>query len=103
MAANLKTTLARRRRAQPMQAFDRLPDELRHWLHGAALPWSAASVLRLWQRALAETKGDRRAARARLDRAEARLLARDAARIWGAGHPSAVPGKGVAQGLAESR
>jgi Family of unknown function (DUF6525) len=89
MAGNLTTSLARRRREQPMQAYDRLPHEVRHWLHAAALPWSAASVLRLWRRALAEAKGDAKAARARLDRAEARLLARDAARVWGAGHPAA--------------
>jgi hypothetical protein len=93
MARNLSTSLARRRRAQPMQAYDRLPDELRHWLHRAALPWSAASVLRLWRRALAEAKGDRSLAQARLDRAEARLLARDAARIWGPGHPAAEPAR----------
>ena len=83
------TVSSLRRRRTPMRTFDALPAELRRWLHGAALPWSAASALRLWQRALHETGGDIAAARARLARAEARLLARDAARIWGADHPCA--------------
>lgn len=77
-----------RRRHTPMRAFDALPAELRRWLHGAALPWSAASALRLWQRALHETGGDTAAAYARLARAEARMLARDAARIWEGDHPA---------------
>ncbi|MBK5928417.1 hypothetical protein CCR87_13925 [Rhodobaculum claviforme] len=59
-----------------MRAFDRLPPDLRAWLHGAALPWSPRSALRLWRRALADT-GDPAAARARMDAAEARTLARD--------------------------
>lgn len=87
MRRNLSTRLPRRRRSDArMSAFDRLPPELRRWLHGAALPWSAASALRLWRRALA-VSGDVAAARARLDAAEARCLARDAPQIWGAGHP----------------
>ena len=77
-----------KRRHSPMRAFDRLPPELRAWLHGAALPWSAASALRLWRRALAESGGDPARARQRLDAAEARAIARDAARIWGPGHPA---------------
>ncbi len=85
---NTATSLKRRRHT-PMPAFDRLPAELRAWLHQAALPWSAASALRLWQRALHDHGGDTSAARARLTRAEARLIARDAARIWGPGHPAA--------------
>lgn len=80
-----------RRRASRMDDFDRLPPELRGWLHHAALPWSARSVRRLWQRALRHTQGDRRAALAALSRAEARALARDAGRIWGASHPVAEP------------
>lgn len=83
---NLATGLRRRRSVAPMQAFDRLPAELRAWLHMAALPWSAESALRLWRRALAAT-GDPAGARARLDAAEARAIARDAARVWGAGYP----------------
>lgn len=87
-ARNLNCSLRRRRRGAPMQAFDRLPPDLRHWLHAAALPWSAQSVLTLWQRALRDAGGDTSAARQRLDATEARLIARDAARIWGPGHPA---------------
>ena len=82
---NLSTGL--RRRAGSMRAHDALPPGLRAWLHHAALPWSARSALKLWTRAMAQT-GDARAARDRLDRAEARMLARDAARVWGPGHPA---------------
>lgn len=64
-----------------MAGYDRLPADLRAWLAQAALPWSPASALRLWR------KGDPAAARGRLDAAEARLLARDAPRVWGAGYP----------------
>ncbi len=86
MPANLTTSLRRRRTVAPMQAFDRAPPELRAWLREAALPWSTQSALRLWRRALADG-ADPRAARARLDAAEARLLGRDVARVWGLGHP----------------
>jgi len=89
--ANLVTRL-RRRRAGGMAAFDRLPAELRAWLHGAALPWSVATARRQWARALTAARGDRAAARAMLDRIEARLLARDAARVWGRDHPAARGG-----------
>ncbi|MBZ8117061.1 hypothetical protein KUD11_00200 [Roseovarius sp. LXJ103] len=45
------TTLKRRRRARdPMRAYDGLPKPLRHWLADAALPWSPASCLRIWNR-----------------------------------------------------
>lgn len=87
MTRNLATPRARWRKTDPMAAHDRLPPELRTWAAGAALPWSAASVLRLWQRALRET-GCPEAARARLTRAEARTLARDAAKVWGDGYPT---------------
>jgi hypothetical protein len=86
MARNVVTHL--RRRHASMAQFDRLPAELRAWLTAAALPWSAQSALRLWQRHLRAAGGDARAARAALDRAEARLVARDAAAIWGPGHPA---------------
>ena len=89
-AGNLATTLPRGGCGRPMAQYDRLPAELRLWLAGAALPWSAASALRLWQRALREAGGDISRARARLDRAEARMLTREAARIWGAAHPLAT-------------
>lgn len=86
MSRNLASPRARWRNTDPMTAFDRLPPDLRAWLAGAALPWSAASALRLWQRALRET-GSPQAARDRMARAEARTLAREAARVWGRAHP----------------
>ena len=67
---------ARRRTVDPMRAYDALPAELRAWVAHAARPWSPASCLRLWRRALAE-EGCPARARARLDRAEAAMLARD--------------------------
>ena len=76
-----------KRRTTPMQDFDRLPADLRAWLHRAALPWSARSALRLWQDALARSGGDRAAALARLERAEARSLGRERRAIWGPGYP----------------
>jgi hypothetical protein len=36
-----------------MRAFDRLPRDLRLWLHEAALPWSPRSAARAWARARA--------------------------------------------------
>ncbi|WP_071798949.1 DUF6525 family protein [Natronohydrobacter thiooxidans] len=89
MRRNLSTSL-KHRRASPMARHDRLPRELRLWLAQAALPWSAQSALKLWQRALREARGDTRAAQAILSRIEARLIARDAAQVWGAGHPAAL-------------
>ena len=86
MSRNLTSPRARWRRGDPMAAHDRLPSDLRVWLAEAALPWSAASALRLWQRALRET-GCPKTARDRLARAEAKTLARDAARVWGPGYP----------------
>lgn len=78
-----------------MRRYDALPPALRAWLARAALPWSPQSALRLWQRALAEARGCPKAAGARLDRAEAAMLARDAARVWGRGHPGiGVGGRG---------
>lgn len=66
-------------RAETMADFDRLPPELRAWIAGAVLPWSARSVRRAWGRALDRTRGDRAAALALMDRIEAATLARDAA------------------------
>ena len=88
---NLNSALPRRARGG-MRDFDRLPAELRHWLHDAALPWSARSADRLWRRALRETGGDVAAARARLALAERRSLARDAPKIWGAAAPTGPDG-----------
>ncbi len=87
MSGNLTSPRARWQQGNPMAAYDRLPPDLRSWLAEAALPWSAASVLRLWQRALRET-GCSKAARDRLARAEAKTLAREAARIWGRHYPA---------------
>lgn len=66
-----------------MRDYDRLPPALRRWLAEAALPWSAPSVRRAWTRALAACDGCEKQALARLSRAEARLLARDAPKVWG--------------------
>ncbi|MCA3438384.1 MAG: hypothetical protein INF48_13825 [Rhodobacter sp.] len=73
---NLRSTLRARHREAPMVAYDRLPPELRRWLADAALPWSPASALRLWQRALRD-RCDLKSALARLDLAERATLARD--------------------------
>lgn len=85
---NRRTHLrAKTRSRDPMQDYDRLPPELRAWLARAALPWRPGSVQKLFARALAQT-GDRARALARLDAAERRLVARDAAAIWGPDHPA---------------
>lgn len=65
----------KQRATDPMRVYDGLPPELRAWIADAALPWSPLSCLRLWRRALRE-EGCARAARARLDRAEAARLVR---------------------------
>ena len=76
---NLGTTQQRirRRAADPMAAYDRLPSDLRKWVAGAALPWSAKSCLALWQRALRDGATPEQAI-ARLDRAEMAALSREA-------------------------
>ena len=51
-AKNLTSSRARWRPGCPMARHDALPPALRRWLIHAALPWSAASVLRLWQDSL---------------------------------------------------
>ncbi|MDP3193974.1 DUF6525 family protein [Tabrizicola sp.] len=85
--SNLTSPRVRWRATDPMSAYDRLPPDLRAWLAEAALPWSAASVLRLWQKALTES-GCTRVARDRLARAEQKTLAREAARVWGQCYPA---------------
>ncbi|WP_439104808.1 DUF6525 family protein [Celeribacter marinus] len=46
------TTLKKRRRAgNPMATYDALPQPLRLWLAGAALPWSPRSCKRIWDKA----------------------------------------------------
>lgn len=71
------TTLRRKRRADdPMRSYDALPAPLRRWLSQAALPWSPASVRRVWARARAAGLDPQGALQA-LARAEERTLARD--------------------------
>lgn len=85
---NLRSTLRHRARQNPMRDFDALPPELRQWLHGAALPWSPRSVRRIWHKAMARARGDHAKALALIAQIEAAMVARDAQRIWGAGHPA---------------
>lgn len=80
MRRNLAVPLRGRVRENPMAAHDRLPAAARVWVARAVLPWSAASVARIWQRALAET-GSEAEAVARLSAAEARTLAAARARF----------------------
>jgi hypothetical protein len=76
MNRNLSTSLRRRRRADPMRAYDALPAPLRGWLAQAILPWSPASCRRIWDKARA--KGEPvEVILGRLDRAERRCLAND--------------------------
>jgi len=84
-----RTSLKRRRRKEDrMTEFDRLPAELRRWLSTAMLPWRPRSVRKTYTKAL-DRIGDPDQALAELDRVERRLIARDAARIWGDMHPGA--------------
>ena len=78
-AGNLgATTLrARRRKGDPMQAYDALPGQLRRWLAEAALPWSPASARRVWTRARAKGMSVEVALQT-LTQAEIQTLARDA-------------------------
>lgn len=89
---NLATRLrCRPRRQSPMAAFDAAPPALRRWLADAILPWSVDSALNRYRQALRAT-GDERLALAALSAREAALVARDAALVWGSGHPSAHHG-----------
>ena len=87
MTRNLASPRARWRNVNPMAAHDRLPPALRAWAAHAALPWSATSLLRIWQHALRET-GCPKQAITRLTRAEARTLAKDTELVWGPAYPS---------------
>lgn len=89
MVHNLRSPAARRRPAGGLTEYDHLPGPARRWLAQAALPWSARSVRIVWSRALRAAGGCEAAALARLDRIEARALAREAAAVWGAGYPVA--------------
>lgn len=81
MNRNLVASRVRLRASNPMRDHDRLPPELRQWAIHAALPWSARSLVRVWNKALRET-GSTAAALARLSAVEAQTLARDAERVW---------------------
>ncbi|MFQ6549638.1 DUF6525 family protein [Aestuariibius sp. 2305UL40-4] len=85
-----QTSLKLKRRAEdPMREFDRLPAELRIWLASAMLPWRPRSVRRTFDRAMARV-GNTANALKELDRIEERLVAKDAAAIWGRNHPLAT-------------
>jgi len=71
-----------------MQGYDNLPTELRGWVARAILPWSATSVQRAYEKALRKTNDPSLALR-ELDALETRLIARDAAHVWGQDHPAA--------------
>ena len=81
MSGNLSSPLARRREGCAMRAHDRLPAPLRLWLKGAALPWSAASARRIWEREV--KRSGVAGALQRLAAVEAATLAREqrAARV----------------------
>ena len=89
MPRNLGDTRLKRpqRRASAMQEFDRLPPDLRQWLSAANLPWSARSAQRAYAKALKRCR-DSEAALRELDALQDRLIAKDAARVWGADHPA---------------
>lgn len=78
MSRNLgESSLRRKRRAgDPMAAFDGLPPPLRQWLSEAALPWSPASVRRIWSKSRAKGLSPEETLLS-LSQAEARTLARD--------------------------
>ncbi|ARE40724.1 hypothetical protein RGUI_2583 [Rhodovulum sp. P5] len=76
MTGNARSTLPARARQNPMAAHDRLPPPARAWVSQAVLPWSAASVHRIWRRAMIET-GSEAVALARLAAAENARLAKD--------------------------
>lgn len=89
MASNRGATSLKCRRAKnPMRDFDRLPPDLRHWVAGAMLPWRAATVRTAYEKAMART-GDSKRALEELDALQARLVAKDASRIWGNAYPAA--------------
>lgn len=66
----------RKRREDPMRAYDQLPQELRLWMQTAKLPWSPASCRAVWRKT--QARGDSiEQALASLNRAEAATLERD--------------------------
>lgn len=71
-----------------MTDHDRLPAPLRAFMIHAELPWSAQSVLAIWRKARAKGASADEAL-ARVKRAAAGTLAREAAHVWGPDHPAA--------------
>ena len=78
MSRNIgQCSLRRKRRSgNPMETFDGLPAPVRQWVTQAALPWSPASVRRIWSKSRAKGLSDDEALQT-LAQAEARTLARD--------------------------
>ncbi|CUH79254.1 hypothetical protein TRM7557_02305 [Tritonibacter multivorans] len=70
---------AKKRNVDPMAAYDALPPELRAWLQGAKLPWSAHSCKKIWTSARAKGASPQEALE-RLNRIEDATLARDSRR-----------------------
>ncbi|MEM6308604.1 MAG: DUF6525 family protein [Pseudomonadota bacterium] len=66
----------KRRGTDPMTAFDDLPAPARRWMSQAALPWSPASVRRIWSKSRARGLSPEETLIS-LNAAEARTLARD--------------------------
>lgn len=94
MTRNLSTTLPRRRRPDPMQAYDALPRPLRLWMAQAALPWSPASCRRIWAKARAKGVSPDEILD-RLDRAERATLSRDRLGAAQAVNSGAMPSGGA--------
>ncbi|MGI3169930.1 DUF6525 family protein [Pseudooceanicola sp. C21-150M6] len=76
MKRNISSSLRRRRRPDPMQAYDALPRPLRAWMAQAVLPWSPVSCHRIWAKARAKGESPDNILD-RLDRAEQLTLSRD--------------------------
>jgi len=78
MSRNLgQSSLQRKKRSgDPMVTFDGLPPPVRQWVAQAALPWSPASVRRIWSKSRAKGLSAEEALQS-LTHAEARTLARD--------------------------
>lgn len=94
MSGNLSSPRARWRAGNPMAEHDRLPPDLRRFMIEAALPWSAASILRIWRKELARGQSPA-AALDRIRRAAAATLRREAALVWGPDHPDARGGQSM--------
>ncbi|MFM7442822.1 MAG: DUF6525 family protein [Tabrizicola sp.] len=90
MTRNLSAPRLRWRPYNPMRDHDALPPPLRAWATQAALPWSARSLLRAWNRSLVTT-GSLEAAIRYLERLEAMVLAGQASKVWGEGYPCPAP------------